>query len=100
MPFHFHGFVQWSVFRLTITLLRPRTCLRALWTTTVTLDQPHFHILISTRLPGVIKSYDSFVSQLSNDAHTLQLAHPTMRQLWRIIRRPVCILAAWVGRMG
>src|SRR5205807_9331179 len=80
ISFHFHSFVKWSVSIPTITLLRRRTCLRALWITTVTLDQPCFHILISTQLPGVIKSYDSFVSQLSNDAHTLHLAHATMRQ--------------------
>src|SRR5437588_6593395 len=87
MPFHFYSFVQWSVFRPTITLLRRRTCPRAFWITTAILDQPRFHILISTQLPGVIKSYDSFVSQLSNDTYILHLAHPAMRQMCWIIRR-------------
>src|SRR5437588_3200438 len=81
MPFHFHGFVQWSVLRPTITLLRPRTCPRALWITTAILDQPRFHILISARLPGVIKSYNSFVSQLSNNTYTLHLAHHATWQM-------------------
>jgi len=55
IPFCFHSFVQWLVLGPTIAFSRRRTFPRALWTTTATLGQPCFQILISTQLPGVTR---------------------------------------------